>query len=257
MMSSSKNFLFRMPVSLTRAAAFAMSGAAFSVGAIACASGSAPTTVDPGVAREENLPPVDATRNKNPEGTAYPTADLGINARGSLSGKQPGNRMNNMKFLGYPTGVAADGLKTVALADFYDPQAKKYSIIHIQAAGSWCTYCRQEAREFAPLVTKLQAEKKIAWVTVLAEGKVTGKGALAADLDKWMSDFKSPNPHVLDTGAQNLGVFFSSGGLPWNAIVDARSMEILKVTTGYGGLEGTNKELDDWLAWTAKNAPRE
>lgn len=219
--------------------------------AMGCSSSTTATT-DPGLTRDQ-LPAVEQ-RNVNPDGVAYPTADLGTNAR---KGSIAGNRMANLRFLGYPTGVVEDGIKTVALSDFFDPQQKKFSIIHIQAAGSWCTYCQQEAREFTPEVAALQA-KKIGWLTVLAEGTSQGKGASLTDLNKWIAQHKSPNPHAVDTDSQNLGIFFPAGGLPWNAILDARSMEILAVSVGYGGLDGTKADLDKWLAWVAdaKNAPK-
>jgi thiol-disulfide isomerase/thioredoxin len=224
--------------------------------AMACSA--APTKQDPGVVREENLPPIDTTKNSNPQGIPYPTADLGVNPRGRTSATAtPGNRIANLKFLGYPSGNVEELLKTVAMADFFDPKAEKYSLIHIQAAGTWCTYCKQEAREFAPEVEGLLANKKVLWLTVVVEGINQGKSAVASDLDKWISLHKSPNPHAVDTNSQNLGVFFASGGLPWNATIDARSMEILATGVGYAGKDGTNADLTKWLDWQSKNPPRE
>src|ERR1019366_1558637 len=81
---------------------------------------------------------------KNPYGVCYPTNNIGHNARG---GSAAGDQMQNFKFLGWPN--ASQGSPTVdtgpfvpvALSSFYDPQNKKYKLLHISVAGVWCGPC--------------------------------------------------------------------------------------------------------------------
>src|SRR5262245_61197616 len=77
----------------------------------------------------------------NPDGVPYPTANIGTLPR---KGSTPGNRIKNYKFLGYPNADSSKGLQPISLAQFFDPSGNLFRIIHIQAAGVWCTACQEE-----------------------------------------------------------------------------------------------------------------
>ena len=180
----------------------------------------------------------------NPYGVAYPTANLGTQPR---SGSKPGNRINNYKFLGYPDGNPANGLQPMSLAQFFDPEGRQYKLLHIQASGVWCVYCQKETEVVTPLAPKLK-EKQVVWVVSLAEGPTQGKPSTQKDLDGWIAEYKSPFPHFLDPGNKNLGVFYDAAALPWNANINAKTMEILTAGTGAQTTEqGIWDELDEWL----------
>lgn len=169
-----------------------------------------------------------AAPDNNPDGVPYPTDNLGTRSR---SGSTAGNRIANYKFLGYPDGDVSQGLKPMALADFYDPTGERYKVIHLQASGTWCTYCKQEMEVVTPLADKL-AERKVVWIVSLAEGSAVGVPATSSDLDQWIAQFKAPYTHFLDSGNKNLGVFYDAAALPWNADINAKTMEILKTGVG-------------------------
>ena len=180
----------------------------------------------------------------NPEGVAYPTENIGTSSR---SGSRAGNRMANYKFLGYPDGNPANGLQPMSLAQFYDPEGKTYKLIHIQASGVWCVYCQKETEVVVPLKQKFE-ERKVVWLVSLAEGPTQGTPSKQKDLDGWIAEFKSPYPHVLDPGNKNLGVFYDAAALPWNANINAKTMEILQAGTGaHTTEESILTELDEWL----------
>src|SRR5215467_9933528 len=86
----------------------------------------------------QGLPPPNPTPPPivtNPDGIAYPVANLGYQAR---NGSTPGNVIRNYAFYGYPlltipnsTKASAGDLKNVSLADLFDPQQKRYKLIHL------------------------------------------------------------------------------------------------------------------------------
>jgi hypothetical protein len=186
-----------------------------------------------GVAQASSAP------DTNPAGDKYPTADYGTTE---------GAVVRNYKFLGYPNADIAGGLKPISLAEFYDPTGETYAMIHIQAAGVWCTACQGETRALVPIADELK-QRKIVWLVSLAEGGTPGDPSTKTDLDNWIHEFDSPFWHVLDPANKNLGPFYGQNALPWNGNIDAKTMKVL--TSGNGGpqtAEDILAELDDALA---------
>ncbi len=186
----------------------------------------------------------DAALEVNPYGVAYPTEGIGTKARSIRAG----DKINNFKFKGYPDGLASGGLRPMKLADFYDPEIRNnIKLIHFQASGTWCTFCRQESRETAP---KIQAwrEKGVVYILSMAEGDSNNSPAEVKDLDKWLSTHKLVTPAWLDSGNQQLGVFYNAAAMPWNATVDATTMEILDSHMGFEGVDKLEANFTSWIA---------
>lgn len=185
----------------------------------------------------------------NPAGVAYPTEGIGTVPR---KGTTPGKRIQNYKFVGYPNGDKSLGLQPISLAQYFDPTGETYKIIHIQAAGVWCSACQAETQTVVPMKADLEAKKAV-WLVSLAEGPTPGSPSKTADLDGWINEFSSPFTHVLDPSNKNLGPFYDRSALPWNANIDATTMKIL--TSGTGGAQSADdilQEIDDALAMVKK-----
>lgn len=216
--------------------------------AFACSSSSSTASAppqDPGLTGDGDENTAVQAPDANPDGVPYPTAGIGTKPR---SGTKAGNRIQNFKFYGYPNGDEAQGLQPVALANYFDPEAKNVQLIHIQASGTWCPHCEKELEAVTPIKAELD-KRKVVWLVSIAEGPTPGVPSKKADLDSWMSEFKPPYTHVLDPGNKNLGPFYDAAALPWNANVDARTMEIL--SAGVGAVEtsdGILQELDSTIA---------
>jgi hypothetical protein len=217
------------------------------MGFAGCTSSTA-TAQDPGLTGAgTGTEAAESAPDTNPDGIAYPTANIGTQPR---TGKTRGNAIANFKFVGYPDGNKAAGLQPISLARFFDPKGEKTRLIHIQASGSWCTYCRQEAEIVTPMAATLK-EKKVVWVMSLAEGPAVGTPSSKTDLDRWIDAFQSPYTHLWDSGNAKLGIFYDSAALPWNATIDARTMEILAAGVGAKtSKEAILSELDEMLALT-------
>ncbi len=200
-------------------------------------------------------PPVG--KETNPEGKAYPTTRIGTKPSTHTKDRlgTPGDIMKNFKFYGYPKGDKSQGLQQVSLADYYDPDTKNYRLIHIQAAAVWCGPCNTEAKAAAPLAGEFK-EKKIAWITALVETAKRGSPSTQGDLDKWLGAYQSDFSHVLDPNNAQLGVFFDAAAIPWNADLDARTMEILFASTGGAGTaEAIRADFAGWLKFLDKYTP--
>jgi hypothetical protein len=200
-----------------------------------------PGLAGPGVGSEGAAP------DTNPDNVPYPKDNIGTLPR---KGSTAGNRIANYKFLGYPNADVAGGLKPLSLAQYFDPTGNRYRIIHIQAAGVWCTACQAETEVIVPLKPDFE-QRKAVWLVSLAEGPTEGKPSVQKDLDGWIATYKSPYTHWLDPDNKNLGPFYDRSALPWNANIDARTMEILTSSTGTIATKAAIlKEIDDAIKLT-------
>lgn len=223
------------------------------LGLVACSSSNTPAPEQDKGLEGDGVAAADTAPDKNPDGVPYPTDNIGTIER---KGEKPGNRIQNFKFLGYPEGNVSAGLQPISLAQYFDPSGNKTKILHIQASGSWCVYCQQEAKIVAPMRADLEA-KKVVWIITLAEGATPGTPSKQSDLDKWLKTYTSTYTHALDPGNKNLGPFYDASALPWNADIDATTMEILKAGTGaVTSKEGILQEIDEALDLAQKSTLR-
>jgi hypothetical protein len=178
------------------------------------------------------------TLNLNPDGFAYPNPPGGYGHSVRL-GTTPGSVMQNFKFLGYPNGDKSQGLQTISLADFYDPCAKRYALIHLAAAAVWCVPCNEETDALVAAVASAAApslaSERVVVLQALGDGPTMGVGATLTDLDGWVAEHNSNFTEMLDPNLANLGSFFAASEIPWNCDLDPRTMEILQSGTGWSG----------------------
>jgi hypothetical protein len=164
----------------------------------------------------------------NPDGLAYPTDDIGGNAR---TDSKSGQRIPNFAFSGYLNGDQSKGLVTVSLADFYDPSSKRSKVLHLIAACVWCPVCQAETAQMSSSIDDLKKEGLVA-VQVLIQGKSRGRGTSLCDIQDWTASRVNGFTVLMDVDAKRLGTVESIDGVPWNAIIDTRSMEILSIDVG-------------------------
>ncbi len=184
----------------------------------------------------------------NPYGRAYPTENIGRQVR---KGSTPGNVMENFKFYGFIDGDASTERKRVSLADYYDPEMKKYKVVHIQASGGWCGPCNEETKEVAKTYDQI-AQAGVAYIIALTEGYSRGVASTEEDLLKWLSIRDPKVTNVLDPGNEALGVFYDPNAMPWNANLDARTMEVLSSSLG-APAKGPLDDVTKWVTWVDAN----
>ena len=195
----------------------------------------------------------------NPYGKAYPTQNLGYNARTQT---QAGNILRNIKFQGYKTAqgttVSASGkTQPLSLSELYDPDMKNgFKVLHLTVSSVWCNPCNVETEEMVAIAPDATS-KQILFFQALADGPDVGTGATVADLDFWAGKHKFNFPLVLDPSLKSLGPLFTAGAVPFNANIDLRSMEILSASAG--APQDLLADGDKWVKWVnshpAQGAP--
>jgi hypothetical protein len=222
--------------------------------------------------------PADVSANQG--AVCYPTTDIGTNPR---TGTISGSRIADFAFTGYPETSNLTPLgqpsatSTVHLGDYYDPNqlgipgiigGVPIKLIHLTVAAVWCNPCNEEtdfiaganytgantggasfASELAPL--------GVVFVQAIDDGPVVGTGATISDLNQWIAPAKHNNDFttMVDPNNSNLGVFFDAAAVPFNANIDARSMEILSTDVGFDTqLDVTIKQ--QYLSWINANPPK-
>ena len=184
---------------------------------VGCSGTSETPLADPDVSAAE----------KNADGVVYPTDHIGTRSRTKT---RAGDRIANFSFQGYVDGNPKGELKTISLADFYDPEAKRHRVLQIQGVAGWCSICASEARQTMAVQAALQAEGAVV-IQILFQGKSRSVGPSLLDLEVWCGTYETAHPVLFDTNAKRLGVF-GIDGFPWNALIDTRTMEILDQGTG-------------------------
>jgi hypothetical protein len=194
---------------------------------------------------------VDVTgRDVNPDGIAYPTDDWGARPR---NGTNPGQRLPNFSFQGYPDSKRGDGLQVVSFADFYDPSQQRHRLMYLVIVVAWCPHCQAETRAIVANSSEFRANG-VQVVQTMIEGAVPGRPLSLVDVDAWMDTMATDFTVLIDVNAKRLASVADIAGVPWNALVDTRSMEVLAVTVGE--IVDVSGYVDKGLTWVATHEAR-
>ncbi|MBW2523478.1 MAG: redoxin domain-containing protein [Deltaproteobacteria bacterium] len=184
-----------------------------------------------------------AGHGANPEGVPYPDGPYGAVARSDAT---PGDVFPNLGFPGYPAGAADGEMATISLADYFDPQMRRFKVLHLTAVAMWCPYCAREASQLAEVAPALGAEGA-AFVQVIIDGPDRGESPDRCDLDDWIDEYDLRFAVALDAQARRLGSVAALQGVPYNAIIDTRTMEVLD--TGTGAPDDVAAAVRHWIEW--------
>lgn len=151
-------------------------------------------------------------------------------------GTRKGAVIENFRFLGWSNPKLVDfdtaQLKTVSLADFYDPSgAKGISYLVVTSTAVWCGVCRLEYDDFRQGQVEKYSAQGVEFLGALFEDNDAGP-ARPRDLELWADLYDVAFPFVLDPGFA-LGAFFDRASTPVTMVLDARTMEILWLEVGW------------------------
>lgn len=185
-----------------------------------------------GGATGEDLPiAAPPAKAENPAGVPYPTDHIGTRQRQNTTA---GDRIANLAFRGYRGGRVGP-LETLSLADYYDPTGERHRALYIFSAASWCAICARVARDLESRGPELEA-RGARILVLLVNGESQGDGPSLTELEK----YAARHPMALDLGvdvkANAMGVY-GLQGVPFNLLIDARSMEILDAQVGEPNLD--------------------
>lgn len=165
----------------------------------------------------------------NPDGVPYPTDHIGGTAHHS---KVAGDRIPNFTFQAYVDGDRTAGLRTISLADYFDPQQKRNKVLHIEVSAVWCAICSSVTSETVKIKEQLAAEG-VVYLEVITAGNRPGAGPSLGEVDDWVTRHQSNLTTAIDVSSRRLGsIGVDAGVRPWDIVVDTRTMEILESSGG-------------------------
>jgi hypothetical protein len=182
-----------------------------------------------------------------PPAAAYPAGPYGSGT---------GRVIENASFYGYASVSADRKLKTVSLADYFNPDGTKVTdtgapltALLVAVGAVWCGPCVLEAGSLPAVANKFMPAG-VQIVQDLFEGadSTTGAAATQAELDAWITTHALPFPVFIDP-AKKLAPYFDVGSLPFLMLIDTRTMTNVAEETGFGG-------QDMLEAFLCKNAPQ-
>jgi hypothetical protein len=168
-------------------------------------------------------------RSANPDGVPYPTDRLGGAERAA---GRPGQRIPNYTFQAYVDGDRAAGLKTISLADYFDPTQKRFKILDIQVSATWCAVCSSVTMSTVPVKEEL-AKEGVAFLEVIVAGPKTTTGPSMSDVDAWVTRHSSNYTTAIDVRGRRLAeIGIDRTAVPYDLLIDTRTMEILDSSIG-------------------------
>jgi hypothetical protein len=166
---------------------------------------------DTGATTADTAPPLD-----------YPTGPYG---------KKVGSVIANLRWDGYRDGTGA--WTTISLLDYYDPDGSRgIRAIKIAAAALWCGVCKGEA---GPMTKTYPGQKArgARYITALFQD-ASHAASSKASVDSWVSTYKCNYDVVNDPSKTVFGGISGTLTLPYNVIVDPRTMKIVGIIQGGG-----------------------
>ena len=152
---------------------------------------------------------------------------------------------------GFPDGSDVAG--TVAMEDYYDCDGTRgINAILILTSASWCGSCQEEASQLkgtGPTYTKWES-LGIKVITLMIEDVDPAQKATVATAEKWKKQFKLLNAVVADPKFSFAPSGGGSIGLPYQLLIDPRTMTIVDIQEGYSGDHSATLDL------AAKNQPQ-
>ena len=185
--------------------------------------------------------------------TSHPPAEIDGYPVGPF-GMKVGNTFPNLALDGYRDGKGE--WTTLTLKDYYDPDAS-HGIrgLYLTISAPWCAGCVAEAKvlpgEYASKYRELGAKL----LTALAQD-ASSKPATRNTVDTWVSTYKINFDIVADPTLSTAPKDASGGGsiaLPYNYVIDPRTMKIVHINSGPFFTGGAIPGLDELLA---KNAAK-
>lgn len=211
------------------------------------AAGALALTLGCSSAADEELPLAMPDSTKvSPSGAAYPEDFLGTRKR---VGTTRGDRIANLAFRGYRGGTPGE-LVTLSLADYYEPDANEPRALYIFAAASWCAICARVASQLEQRAAELE-QQGARILVLLVNGESQGTGPSLTELDRWAARHPMGLDLGVDVRATTLGAY-GLQGVPFNLLIDPRSMEILDAQVGEATVE---RYVGAGLKFTADNPP--
>jgi len=128
-------------------------------------------------------------------------------------------------------GLAPGGTpQSYASTDFYDCDGSKgINAIVFDSSGQWCGACQQEAMELEGIIANNWGPNGVAVITLMVEDLNYKPTTDINVAQQWMTDYHLKNVPVALDPKFNFAVYVNGQlGLPYNVLVDPRTMKVVK-----------------------------
>lgn len=146
----------------------------------------------------------------------------------------------NLTWQGYVQGSSS--VSSISAQDLYDCDGRNgINAIVFDESALWCGACQQEASQLSQYM-KTWAPQGVKFVTLIIQN-LSGQPANTANAQTWMSQFNLNS--VASVVADPAFSFAHAGnnGLPTNILVDPRTMKIVEIMEGFGGMDPQVSQL--------------
>lgn len=149
---------------------------------------------------------------------AYPSGPYGLGT---------GQILPDLVLSGYHDGTGS--WTTVSTRDFYDPTgARGVHALLVVSSAAWCSPCREEAKDLVDLYATTYRARGARFLGAMIESE-SGAPATRSTVDLWVAYAKTNFDIVADPSQK---LFRSGASLPFNFVVDPRTMKIVKAWSG-------------------------
>jgi hypothetical protein len=189
--------------------------------------------------------------------TSSPDPDPSASAPPAASGDYPkgpygmgvGHVFPDVTLQGYVG--AAGSWTTIHLKDYYDPTGSRgVRGLYMTVSAPWCPACVAEGRSLPDRYTSEYKAKGARFLTVVVQDE-SHAPATRSTVDSWIATFHTNYDIASDGAITTLPTDAQGNGsvaLPYNYVIDPRTMKVAAVLSGPfftgGGIQG----LDDLLA---------
>jgi hypothetical protein len=165
----------------------------------------------------DSAPPPPADTAPPPSTGEYPSGPYGLSV---------GSVAPNVSLNGYRLGTGAYG--PIKMSEYYDPTgARGIRGLLVTVSAAWCGPCREEAQDLVDMFPTYKARGG-RFLTAMIENSSRAP-ATQSTVDSWISFAGTNFDIVADPSAQLLK---SGAGLPFNFVVDPRTMKVTKSWSG-------------------------
>jgi hypothetical protein len=161
----------------------------------------------------------------------------------------------NLAWQGY--GAGATDTTTLDIHDLFDCDGSKgINAIIFDTSATWCGACQQEASSLESAIKSSLGANGAAFITLMGEDAAQGSKPTMATALNWRNQFHLADVTVVADPAR---VFYQtkglggSIGLPFNVLVDPRTMTVVKFVEGYSGPWSADP---DFQKLVAQNTPQ-
>jgi len=196
-----------------------------------------------GCTQEADVVPVPAF----PQGTGQlPRGTAAVDYAPAPYGISKGSTIQNFEFVGFPNSVVdTSALKTIQLADFYNPtgdgvypEGSPYGAgtpkpkgLLIVVSAVWCSPCNYEADVTLPILYAKYKPNGGQFFLNLADGPTPGIPAESKNLYLWDKKYQLDYPSAVDPSSK-LAALFEADAFPANMIIRTSDMKIMDVSAG-------------------------